>query len=324
MAFEPAPFHGAESEGPGGGSAFWTRAEDGVRIRVGGWRAGERGTVVVFNGRNEFIEKYGRLATDFAGSGYAAASCDWRSQGLADRLSDTPMLGHIERFTDFQKDAAAFLDWLEAQGYPKPWHLVAHSMGGLIALRHVHGPHPFATITFSSPMWGIGFPLPLRIAAPAIAHLGMRLGYATFFAPGTGPDSYTGTTAFEDNVLTGDADTYEWLKRLEAKDDLEVGGPSFQWVHEALRECRLQRNAPAPDVPTLIALGDEEQVVDPRAIHAMARRWNKATFLPLSPSKHEPLMERPGPRGAFLAAMLEQFAKAEAQVIAAVAPATLP
>ena len=169
MAFEPAPFHGAESEGPGGGSAFWTRAEDGVRIRVGGWRAGERGTVVVFNGRNEFIEKYGRLATDFAGSGYAAASCDWRSQGLADRLSDTPMLGHIERFTDFQKDAAAFLDWLEAQGYPKPWHLVAHSMGGLIALRHVHGPHPFATITFSSPMWGIGFPLPLRIAAPASA-----------------------------------------------------------------------------------------------------------------------------------------------------------
>ena len=34
MAFEPAPFHGAESEGPGGGSAFWTRAEDGVRVKV--------------------------------------------------------------------------------------------------------------------------------------------------------------------------------------------------------------------------------------------------------------------------------------------------
>ena len=55
-----APFFADLADGPPGGRAVWLRTEDGVRIRVGLWRGGEKGTVVLLPGRTEYIEKYGR------------------------------------------------------------------------------------------------------------------------------------------------------------------------------------------------------------------------------------------------------------------------
>jgi len=59
---QPAPLRNDLAEGPQGGSAVWVSAADGVRLRVGGWPAGSGGTVLLFTGRTEYIEKYGRIA----------------------------------------------------------------------------------------------------------------------------------------------------------------------------------------------------------------------------------------------------------------------
>ena len=60
-----APFHRTLAQGPEYGSAQWVTAEDGVRLRAVSWgRDAPRGTVLIFSGRTEYAEKYGRVAAE--------------------------------------------------------------------------------------------------------------------------------------------------------------------------------------------------------------------------------------------------------------------
>ena len=121
-----APYFADVAEGPAGATALWLRAGDGVRLRMGHWPAGRhdaapeepagpaeearaRGTILMFPGRTEYLEKYGPTAAEFTRRGYAFAAIDWRGQGLSDRLHADRRLGHVGRFTDYQLDCAAFL-----------------------------------------------------------------------------------------------------------------------------------------------------------------------------------------------------------------------
>ena len=108
MDLEPAPFHADLAEGPAGARAHWVHTSDGLRIRLGHFPAEEpRGTVLLFPGRTEYIEKYGRTASDLAAGGYDTLCIDWRGQGLADRLLEDVRTGHVHVFEDYQRDVAA-------------------------------------------------------------------------------------------------------------------------------------------------------------------------------------------------------------------------
>ena len=56
-----APFHADVAEAPEGAEAYWIVAADGTRLRAVAWRGGTAGTAVIFPGRTEFAEKYGRV-----------------------------------------------------------------------------------------------------------------------------------------------------------------------------------------------------------------------------------------------------------------------
>ena len=78
-ADSPAPFHADIAQGPEGGAAHWLTTSDGLRIRAGHWRppqAGSAGhgtapagTIFLFPGRTEYIEKYGPFAKDMVARG---------------------------------------------------------------------------------------------------------------------------------------------------------------------------------------------------------------------------------------------------------------
>jgi len=58
MEMRPAPFYQDMAEGPENGAAHWLTTADGVQIRMGHWRTGgEKGTILLFPGRTEYIEK---------------------------------------------------------------------------------------------------------------------------------------------------------------------------------------------------------------------------------------------------------------------------
>src|SRR3979411_1317597 len=70
---------------PDGAVTGMLKTPDGVSIRFARWPPppGRKGTVCIFNGRTEFIEKYFEVARELHARGFAVATIDWRGQGLS-------------------------------------------------------------------------------------------------------------------------------------------------------------------------------------------------------------------------------------------------
>src|ERR1700761_4707764 len=84
---------------------------DGVNLRYALWAppAGRKGTVCIFPGRSEFIEKYFETVRDLRDRGFAVAVLDWRGQGLSDRPLTDAAKGHVRRFSDYDIDLTTFM-----------------------------------------------------------------------------------------------------------------------------------------------------------------------------------------------------------------------
>jgi lysophospholipase len=288
------------ADAPPGGQAYWLRTSDGVRIRMALWPQGSKGTVLLFPGRTEYIEKYGRTVGEFARRGFATAVVDWRGQGLSDRPDYDAMSGHVDEFVDYQNDVAAVVTRLAALGQPGPFYLVSHSMGGCIALRALYGGLAVKAAAFSAPMWGISFAPGVRPVATGLAKVARGLGQGHRYAPGTGPVTYVATAAFKGNVLTRNAESYDWMKaQITAHPELALGGPSLHWLNAAMQECRALMGLPPPDYPIYCALGRNEKLVDPKPIYARMANWPNGDLDLIDTAEHELMMEVPATQQRF-------------------------
>lgn len=306
---KPAPFHAEMAEGPADGAAHWITADDGVRLRAAHYPQGDRGTVLVFSGRTEYCEKYGRAAEDFRRRGYAMATIDWRGQGLSDRTGDEPMIGHVARFGDFQCDVRALLAYVREMDLPQPYYLVAHSMGGAIGLRALYEALPVKAAAFSAPMWGIRIHPAARPMARLICHWGMMLGAGLRQMPFTASKSYVDEAPFEGNLLTSDPDMYAYMRRHTTDvPELALGGPSIAWLYSALREVSDLMRRPAPKVPCVTWLGSDEGIVSVQAVHDRMISWTAGRLEVVEGSRHEIMMELPEIRNAFFDGTTALFA----------------
>jgi lysophospholipase len=305
------PFHRHLAQGPADAVACWLTAADGVRLRAVSWgRDGTRGTVLLFTGRTEYAEKYGRVAADLAARGYATLTVDWRGQGLSQRLRSDRALGHVGQFSDYQRDVEAMVAHGRELGLPEPWFLLGHSMGGCIGLRSLLDGLPVRAAVFSAPMWGIQMTAALKPVAWSVSSMSRAVALSHLLTPGQEPTTYILRSDFADNTLTGDRETWEWMKgQVAAEPALALGGPSLHWLNEALREMRRLMAAPVPDQPALVLVGSEETVVDPARIRRRMQGWPGSRLLTIPAARHEVLMETPAIRsrvlsemGAFLAA----------------------
>lgn len=309
-----APFFDDVDGGPAGGSAHWLTASDGVRIRAGHWRpeGTDRGTVLLFPGRTEYIEKYGQAAGEFAAAGLATMAVDWRGQGIADRLADDRRLGHVDRFTDYQKDVEVVLDLARTLDLPRPWHLLGHSMGGAIGLRAAMDGAPFQSCAFTGPMWGIYMSPLVRPLGRALANLAPRIGQGLRLPPGTTPESYVQARPFDDNTLTTDREMFEMMQRqLAAHPELALGGPSLIWLREALAEIRELHRRPAPNLPSLTLLGENERIIDCDGVRARVASWPGAELVIVPGAEHEVMMEAPSIRAEVFARLTDHFLNSE-------------
>jgi lysophospholipase len=310
---ESAPLYHDVADGPAGGRAFWLRTTDGIRIRVGHWPHPEaeeaRGTVLLFPGRTEYVEKYGRAAADLAARGYDTLTVDWRGQGLADRLLPDRRVGHVARFTDYQKDVAAMIAAARALDLPRPFYLLAHSMGGCIGLRALIEGLPVAACVFTGPMWGIQMAAATRPAAWALSWSAPRLGLGHHLAPGTKPETYVLAEPFDDNALTRDREMYGYMQRqMVDHPDLALGGPSLRWLNEALVEMAGLARRPSPAVPCLTFLGTHERIVCPERIELRLASWPDGTLRLVQGGEHEVMMDTPATRAMVFNGAADHFA----------------
>lgn len=288
---EPAPFLSDIAEGPDGGRAFWLRAADDTRIRIGVWPEGPKGTIVMFPGRTEYIEKYGRVAAEFAARGFGMVAVDWRGQGLSDRPAHRHDMGHVVSFDEYREDVAALRRALADLDLKAPCFLLAHSMGGAIGLRALYDGLPVCAAVFSAPMWGIRMTRFLRAISGVVMGLSKPLGLDKNFAPTTGPAA---PMAYDGNPLTRDRGQFDYMEGQVARHpELALGGPSITWVNAALEETAALLELDPLDIPMLAFLGTEEEIVEPAAVHERMADWPRGRLEIVPGAHHEVLMETP-------------------------------
>ena len=309
MTLTPAPLFTDIHPGPDPAEAFWTETSDGKRIRLGVWNIeGAKGTVLIFPGRNEYIEKYGPAAAEFAARGLSSVAIDWRGQGLADRMLDDPLIGHVEHFPDYQKDVAALMRAARGLNLPRPYFLVAHSMGGSIGLRAVMEGFPVQAAAFSAPMWGIHIAPHLRLPAKILSTWLPKFNQGTRLPIGTSLTPYPITAPFEDNMLTTDPEMYAMMRdQFIAHPELQLGGPSYIWLREALAETKHLAERAPPSLNCITYLGTNERIVDVPRIEARMESWKGGQLRLVEGGEHEVMMEKPALRTPIFDEMAKLF-----------------
>ena len=288
-------------------------ARDGWPIRRVDWPAPaeHRGSLLFVPGRGDFLEKYLESLNHWNKRGWQVTALDWRGQALSGRLGADSVTGHIEDFATWVADLAAFwADWTAQT--PGPHVLVAHSMGGHLALRAVAESQvrPDALV-LSAPMLGFvrhGLPPVLsRLVARVMCTLGDPRRPA-WGRNGQGGEKPGQPPAGREALLTHDAARYvDELWWREHRPGLGMGPPSWGWLRAALASMQGldRREALARvDVPVFIAATDADRLVDWGAIDRASRWIPGAQLLRFGPeARHELLREADPIRDRVIAAI---------------------
>lgn len=286
-----------ENPVPEGAVVRVLRAADGVSLRAARFPPALRpvlGTVCLFPGRTEFIEKYFEVIGDLTRRGFAVAVPDWRGQGGSERMLRDGRKGHVRDFAEYQRDADVFMRDFVLTECPPPYFCLAHSMGGAIALMAARRRSTwFERIVLTAPMLGLP-----RLAARPIARNLARvlgtLGAGSCYVPGF-PRHLTGLGPFEGNPLTSDPLRYgRTAAILRAAPELGVAGPTVSWVRAAFRAMAYLKSlayARGMQVPVLFLAGSQDEVVSNASIERVASGLRTARVLTFDGARHELLME---------------------------------
>lgn len=301
----------AKNPAPSGAMTGTFKTPDGVRLRFARWeptRGPKRGTVCLFQGRSESIEKYFEVVADLRRRGFAVATMDWRGQGGSDRALANPYKGHVRSFSEFDRDLANFMKEIVLPDCQPPFIAMAHSMGGHILLRNasVQGSW-FSRMVLSAPMIDIseqelGAP---HAAARVYAEIVAGLGLGSTFVRG-GDAQPLELEPFEGNPLTSDRGRYHRNRSIiEAAPALGLGSPTVAWLRAALRSIARLTDPSYPlqvQVPLLLFAAGMDTVVSTQAIEEFALRLKVGTHVLIPQARHEILQETDELRLRFWAA----------------------
>lgn len=279
----------AENPAPEGLDLVWVAGVGGKRMRAAFAPCpGARATALIAPGRSEFIEKYFETARDLVARGFCVVLVDQRGQGLSDRLTAHEALGHMDDFGAAAADLAAGFAAF-AQRCPRPHVLVAHSMGGAIALKAlIEAAFQPDAAFFSAPMWGIRMPLGAEPLVRAMAAMGL----AEQVAPGQ--TARVGPEAFEGNPVTQDSLRHARCNALlVANARVGLAGPTVGWITRALDLCAsfTAEACAKVTIPVVVGVAGAEKLVDNEAVMRVAGQIPGARTEQFEGAMHELLME---------------------------------
>ncbi|WP_375460331.1 alpha/beta fold hydrolase [uncultured Enterovirga sp.] len=290
---------------PSGAEVTVVRTRDGVSLRVASWAAPagpDRGTVIILQGRAEFIEKYFEVVGELRARGFAVVAFDWRGQGGSDRALPDRHRGHVRHFEDFRLDFEAVRQSCAPGAAAGPVYGLAHSMGGCIALIGAQeGWLAVDRLVATSPMIRLSLVRRPRLAR-ALARILAGIGFGTLFVPG-GPARSISTLPFEGNRLCTDRGRYERNALVAtALGWCAIGAPTVGWylaANEAMDRISAPGVAASIQMPVLVVAGGDDPICSTPAIERFARELPNGTLVTVLGSRHESLMETDSLRAAF-------------------------
>ena len=263
-----------------------------------------RGTIIISPGRTEFVEKYLELVADFVDRRFTVLVIDHRGQGLSSRLLDDPLKSYVNQFQDYADDLGFIVDELAAH-LPKPQIIVAHSMGGCIALQSViSGTLNPAALICSAPMlalYDLQTPI-LRGLVMGLAAMGLSIKNMPFVKQTRGLP-----VKFKHNKLTSDHVRFtRWASYFTHVPALRLAVPTIGWLKAALVSMNfVNRNAAQIKTPTLIISAGADPIVDP-ASHIKFAKKSGATVKVVPGARHELFLEADEYRNQFFD-MVDEF-----------------
>ena len=273
------------------------KTRDGVALRFARWPPppGRKGTVCLFPGRAEFIEKYFETVRDLRARGFAVAALDWRGQGGSERILRNRRKGYVRSFAQYQIDLETFIHEVVLPDCPPPVFALAHSMGATILLRTAHAGHRWCDrMVLLAPM--IALPGMHRMAGTRMTVRMLRsFGLGSLYVPG-GDASVLQQRPFIGNLITSDPVRYARnVAVLEAEPSLATGWPTVAWTDSAFRVMAELTQPGYPGrirQPLLIIAAGLDAIVSTPAIDEFSIRLRAGSHLIVPGARHELLMEQ--------------------------------
>jgi lysophospholipase len=250
-------------------------------VRVGRMRGRGRHTVLFVPGRGDSLElreAVGRRLAHHAGS---VVMVELRGQGGSGRLGRHPDAVHIDDFEHHLHDIDNAIDGLSGD-----IHLVAHSMGGLLAAHLLaRRPERFASAAISSPMWR--FTQSLAVVRP-LASAARFVGRRTSFAAGEGP--FDMATCVEMRTgRPGPTPDGALEHFVEHHPEMVRGGSTWGWVAAAARSMSALDAAALEryDGPVIVGSCQADRTVSLDAHQRITNRFPRGRVIDLD-GGHDP------------------------------------
>lgn len=302
----------AKNPVPSGAVVGTFKGYDGAPLRFARWeptRGPRRGTICLFGGRTEFIEKYFEVIADLRRRGFGVVTMDWRGQGGSHRLLPNPRKGHLNDFAEHERDLLRFVKDIVLPDCLPPFVALAHSMGGHVLMRNaISNGAWFDRLVVIAPMLAfhaerVKYPSWFARGVTTAAALG---GLSTLYIPGGIDEPLEFVAPFEGNPLTSNQERWSRSRAvMEAAPELALGSPTYGWTHAAYRSMRALMQPEVPgqvQVPMLIFSAGYDRVISNRATEEFANQLKVGTHILIPAARHEILQENDDVRGRFWAA----------------------
>ena len=271
---------------------------DNYSIRYGIWLGNKddrRGSVILLAGRTEFMEKYAETIGELNQRGFDVYSLDWRGQGLSSRLLANRHKGFVEAYNDYIGDLVLFMDKIVKPQAVSPIVILAHSMGGHIALRYLHDHSgDIERAVLVSPMIDIlTSPCP-RWFVRFLMHIANKAGWDHKYVIGSG-DYSPDDEKFENNRLTSDPDCFwDEKKAIEKNPDLALGGVTYGWLSATFESIDILAEpgfAEKITTPILMLSAGSDKVVSVEAQEKICSFLKQCRLTEIPGARHEILKE---------------------------------
>ena len=138
LDYQKAPYIELENyKAPEGINCIFVPMRDNKKIRLAFWKnnkekSSPKGTILLQQGHNEFIEKYYETIQDLLDKSFDVICFDWRGQGMSDKMTNDIHKQYIEDFSVHNEDLNFIFRKIIEDNFSKPFIGFGHSMGGCL------------------------------------------------------------------------------------------------------------------------------------------------------------------------------------------------
>ena len=275
-----------------------------------------RGDILIIPGLSEFIERYDQIAKKFTNRNFRVCVFDLPGQGLSTRFGIPKQVIDVDTFQIYWDAIDAIILNLNL-GQKRGLMFLGNSLGGLLSIKYqinnkTFNFRPSLTICLA-PMMGLPVSSVLQSIILYIVKIfnffniakrGIPTNLASFFTVLGLVGKNVKSSLSKASTFWEKPENIAYYGKFKAEDasnhfknnkDLETEGPSWNWVGNAIIECRdlFKTNSFSNyHSETLLILADDEYVTDPKAQEKALKIIPNVNLLRLPSCRHDIIHEK--------------------------------